>query len=147
MWILWDWKCEYGVFQITHAKNSLQITLLWLVIWQDLWHLWFGKPNTHISSSHYSLNVWTPKYTGMLHVKSSLFWCCNWQSHICCVSLWQATLFQYWENNCPFKLYPENWFEGYPVKSTQIFFRRAPWKKSLPRQKPSFQTFSDIPLL
>ena len=29
----------------------------------------------------------------------------------------------------PFNLYPENWFEGYHVKSTQIFFRRAPWKK------------------
>ena len=41
----------------------------------------------------------------------------------------------------PFNLYPDNWFEGYPVKSTQIFFkklgvilinqekiRRAPWK-------------------
>ena len=22
MWILWDWKCDYGFFQITHAKNS-----------------------------------------------------------------------------------------------------------------------------
>ena len=22
MWILWDWKCEYGFFHITHAKNS-----------------------------------------------------------------------------------------------------------------------------
>ena len=37
-----------------------------------------------------------------------------------------------------FNLYPENWFEGdpgkstlenLPGKSTQIFFRRAPWKK------------------
>ena len=29
----------------------------------------------------------------------------------------------------PFNLYPENWFEGYPVKSTQISFRVAAWKK------------------
>ena len=29
----------------------------------------------------------------------------------------------------PFNLHPEKWFEGYPVKSTQIIFRRAPWKK------------------
>ena len=29
----------------------------------------------------------------------------------------------------PLNLYPENRFEGYPVKSTQIFFRHAPWKK------------------
>ena len=27
-----------------------------------------------------------------------------------------------------FNLHPEKWFEGYPVKYTQIFFRRAPWK-------------------
>ena len=57
MWILWDRKCEYGDFQITHAKNSLQITPLRLVIWQDFWHLWFGKPHTHISSSQYFLTA------------------------------------------------------------------------------------------
>ena len=39
MWILWDRKFEYGVFQITHAENSLQITrdltrFLAFVIWK-----------------------------------------------------------------------------------------------------------------
>ena len=51
MWILWDWKCEYGCLQITHAKNFDS--------WFDklFWHLWFGKTHSHISSSQYSLNV------------------------------------------------------------------------------------------
>ena len=55
MSILWDRKCEYVVFKITHAKNSLQITRLRLMIW----HLWFLKPHTHISSSQYSLIAMT----------------------------------------------------------------------------------------
>ena len=28
-------------------------------------------------------------------------------------------------NICPFNLHPKKWFEGYPVKSTQIFFSRC----------------------
>ena len=55
MLILWDRNCEYGVFQITLAINSLQITCLRLVIWQDFWHLWFGKPHTHTIASMPSL--------------------------------------------------------------------------------------------
>ena len=35
----------------------LEITRLWLVISRFLKHSWCGKPNTHISSSQYSLNV------------------------------------------------------------------------------------------
>ena len=43
------------------------------------------------------------------------------------LSNWAAKNIQ--KNRLSFNLYPEKWFEGYPVKSTQIFFRVAAWKK------------------
>ena len=40
-------KCEYGVFQITNAKNLVKSLVedKWFV--RNLWHEWFGKPHTH----------------------------------------------------------------------------------------------------
>ena len=61
-------QCEYceignvsmGFSKSLMPKNSLQITRLRPVIWQDFWHLWFGKPHAHVSSSQYSMIAWKP---------------------------------------------------------------------------------------
>ena len=49
MWILGN--VNMGFSKSLMPTNSLQITPRWLMIWQTFWHLWFGKPHTHISPS------------------------------------------------------------------------------------------------
>ena len=57
MLILWDRKCEYWLFHITHAKNLSNHESLTRDLTRFFWHLWCGKSHTHISSSQYSLIV------------------------------------------------------------------------------------------
>ena len=67
-------KCEYGVFQITNAKNLVKSRVEdeWFV--RNFWHEWFGKPHTHNSD----LTVLTLlKTTNIYKVRKNSWNCCK----------------------------------------------------------------------
>ena len=66
-------KCEYGVFQITNAKNLVKSRVEdeWFV--KNFWHEWFGKPHTHISD----LTVLTLLKTTNMHKMRKNLWNCS----------------------------------------------------------------------
>ena len=66
-------KCEYGVFQITNAKNLVnsRVKDKWFV--RNFWHEWFGKPHTHISD----LTVLTLLKTTNMHKMRKNLWNCS----------------------------------------------------------------------
>ena len=66
-------KCEYGVFQITNAKNLVKSRVedKWFV--RNFWHEWFGKPHTHNSD----LTVLTLLKTTNIYKVRKSSWNCN----------------------------------------------------------------------
>ena len=64
--------------------------------------------------------LWNLKHPTVNLTKKETIFC------VCSSAFKKCNLICYLTVIRPFNLYPENW---YPVKSTHIFFRRAPWKK------------------
>ena len=107
--LLCDLFAKFNLRQVSHGQFHKQI--------QQIFEIWYKVANRIM-------------YCKMFHE----FIFCSDQSelltyHVCTTVVWYENTKLTVGLSRPFNLHPEKWFEGYPVKSTQIFFRRAPWKK------------------